>query len=58
MQNTKEFFMDFRCKYELALLPLSVLMVIVSESSWWLVILHTFYVITKIVASEVTKYYL
>lgn len=47
--------MDFRCKYELALLPLSILMVIVSESSWWLVILHTFYVITKIVASEVTK---
>lgn len=45
--------MDFRCKYELGLIPLSFIMVIVSESSWWLVILHSFYVATKIVASEV-----
>ncbi|CAD8046925.1 unnamed protein product [Paramecium sonneborni] len=50
IQQTKGFFLDFRCKYEFMLVPLSVLMVIVSNSSWWLVILHIFYVITKSIA--------
>lgn len=35
------------------LVPLSVLMVIVSDSSWWLVILHGFYVVTKTIAMKV-----
>ncbi|CAD8136461.1 unnamed protein product [Paramecium octaurelia] len=52
IQFTKEFFFDFRCKYELLLVPLSVVMVIVSDSSWWLVILHSFYVVTKTVANK------